>query len=258
MQEAAKKYVDKSNFYIEYLHWNNNGILDGFMDEKNNMYLLNDNYDKREAVCRKLFEMYHTDDFVWSNQSYTKMAVSIFQMISGKIQESSYNVRTQRILDDYAPRALQWCLPVTFPKNMVNFDICKCYPSVLLNNEYKIPVYDIHNIIEPFKWAGDLDQIGEFYLDETVLSIHGNPIKIEAGFYNSNLVSFLVQEFKMPLSQIKWQIITKKYLAPGTFKEFIKFVFENFSESDAKIMANSFIGELGRRYNKNKHWFHKH
>ena len=255
MQEAAKKYVDKSNYYIEYLHWNNNGVLDGFMDDKNNMYLLNDNYDKREAVCRKMFEMFHTDDFVWCNQSLTRMAVSIFQQISGRLQESSYNVRTRRLLDDYSPRALQWCLPVTFPEKMSNFDICKCYPSVLLNNDYKIPVYDIHDVVVPFKGAYELNKIGEFYIDETVVSIHGNPIKIEAAFYNSNLVQFLVQEFKLPLTKIKWQITTKKYLAPDVFKKTIKFFFDNFSESDAKIMANSFIGELGRKYNKTNSGF---
>ena len=255
MQEAAKLYCDKSNYYIEYLHWNNNGILDGFMDEKNNMYLLNDQYDRREAICRKLFEMYRTDDLVWSNQSFTRLAVSIFQRISGSIRESSYNVRTRQILDDYSPRALQWCLPDTFPKNMVNFDICKCYPSVLLNNDYKIPVFDIHDVVVPFKGADELNKIGEFYIDETVVSIHGNPIKIEAAFYNSNLVQFLVQEFKLPLTKIKWQITTKKYLAPDSFKKTIKFYFENFSESEAKIMANSFIGELGRKYNKTNSGF---
>ena len=55
MTVAIKKYVEKSNYYVEYLHWNNNGILDGFMDDKNNMYLLNDNYDKRETVCNTPF-----------------------------------------------------------------------------------------------------------------------------------------------------------------------------------------------------------
>ena len=34
MPVAVKKYVEKSNYYVEHLHWNNNGILDGFMDEK--------------------------------------------------------------------------------------------------------------------------------------------------------------------------------------------------------------------------------
>ena len=255
MQEAAKKYCDESNFYIEYLHWNNNGILDGFMDERNNMYLLNEHYDRREAVCKKLFEMFRTDAFVWSNQSFTRLATSIFQQIGGKIKESCYNDKTKQILDDFSPRALQQCTTDEFPKNVVNFDVCKCYPSILLNNEYKIPVYDIHDVIVPFAGVHELDKIGEFYIDESFVEIEGNPVKIEAGFYNSFLVQFLVQEFSLPLSRIKWQITTKKYLVPETFKKTIQFYFENFAEHDAKVLANSFIGELGRKYNKTNSGF---
>ena len=138
---------------------------------------------------------------------------------------------------------------------MVNFDICKCFPSILLNNEYKIPVYDIHDVIVPFKGVDELDKIGEFYIDESFVEIHGNPVKIEAGFYGSFLVQFLVQEFGLLLSKIKWQITTKKYLVPDTFRKTMKFYFETFSEHDAKILANSFIGELGRKYNKTNSGF---
>ena len=255
MQEAAKLYCDKSNFYIEYLHWSNNGILDGFVDERNNMYLLNEDYDKRKTVCEAMFEKFKTDAFIWANQSFTQLATSIFRQIGGKIPESCYNDKTRQILDDFSPRALQQCSTDDFPTDVDNFDICKCYPSVLLNNEYKIPVYDIHDVIVPFAGENELDKIGEFYIDESVVKIHENEIKIEAGFYSNILVQFLVQEFGLPLSQIKWQITTKKYLEPSTFEKTIKFYFENFAESEAKIMANSFIGELGRKYNKTNSGF---
>ena len=182
MQEAAKLYCDKSNFYIEYLHWSNNGILDGFVDERNNMYLLNEDYDKRKTVCEAMFEKFKTDAFIWANQSFTQLATSIFRQIGGKIPESCYNDKTRRILDDFSPRALQQCTTDDFPTDVVNFDICKCYPSVLLNNEYKIPVYDIHDVIVPFGGEDELDKIGEFYIDESVVEIHGNEIKIEAAF----------------------------------------------------------------------------
>ena len=197
-----------------------------------------------------LFERYQTDDFIWSNQSFTKMATSLFHQISGKLQESTYNVHTRQILDDFSPRALQWCSPDKIPKDLVNIDICKCYPSILLNNEYGIPVYNIHDTIVPFKGKEELDKSGEFYLDETVVYISGAPIKFEAGFYSSHLIRFLVKVLEMPCSCIKYQITTKRTHAPGTFKRYIKHLFDNFPESEAKILANSFIGELGRKYNK--------
>ena len=34
MKEAINMYSRSENFYVEFLHWNNNGILDGFIDHK--------------------------------------------------------------------------------------------------------------------------------------------------------------------------------------------------------------------------------
>ena len=83
MNAAIDTYVNTSGYYIEYIHWNNNGILDGFIDRRRNMYLLNDEYDTRKVICDKLFDRYKTHDFKWTNQSYTSMAASIFKQING-------------------------------------------------------------------------------------------------------------------------------------------------------------------------------
>ena len=59
----------------------------------------------------------------------------------------------------------------------------------------------------------------------------------------------------MPISQIKYKIVIKRALKPDTFSEFIKFIFDNLPESEAKRIANSFVGELGRKYNKTNQGF---
>ena len=159
------------------------------------------------------------------------------------------------MLDEYYPRALQWCTTDDIPEDVISIDIAKCYPSILLNNKHEIPIYSIHDVIEPFDSKDDLKKCGEYYIDETVLDIYSNPIKIEAGFYSSNLVSYLVDILNMPLSQIKHKIVTKRALKPDTFSEFIKYIFDNLPEGEAKKIANSFIGELGRKYNKTNHGF---
>ena len=255
MKEAIDLYSRKENFYVEYLHWNNNGILDGFIDHKKNMYLLNEEYDTRKTICDKLFNIYKTHDFKWTNQSYTSIATSLFKQLNGYISESSYNVNTRQMLDEYYPRAFQWCTTDDIPEDVISIDIAKCYPSILLNNKHEIPIYSIHDVIEPFDSKDDLKKCGEYYIDETVLDIYSNPIKIEAGFYSSNLVSYLVDILNMPLSQIKHKIVTKRALKPDTFSEFIKYIFDNLPEGEAKKIANSFIGELGRKYNKTNHGF---
>ena len=56
MRDAISLYSTNKNLYVEYLHWNNNGVLDGFIDHNKNMYLLNDEYDTRKQICDRLFK----------------------------------------------------------------------------------------------------------------------------------------------------------------------------------------------------------
>ena len=111
------------------------------------------------------------------------------------------------------------------------------------------------DVVEKFFCKNDSRRCGEFYIDEYVLPNFKAPIKIEAGFYSNALVSFLVDELNMPVSQIKYKITTKKALKPDTFKDYIEYIFNNFKESEAKKMANAFIGDLGRKYNKTNYGF---
>ncbi|XP_068723522.1 uncharacterized protein [Montipora capricornis] len=255
MNDAVNLYSTNTNFYVEYLHWNNNGIFDGFIDHKKNMYLLNEEYDSRKSICGRLFDIYKTHDFKWTNQTYTSIATSLFKQLNGFIPESSYNVNTQQMLGEYYPRALQWCTTDEIPDDVVSIDIVKCYPSILLNNKHEIPIYTIHDVIEPFNCKSDLNLCVEFYIDETVLNNYTTPIKIEAGFYSFNLVSYLVDTLNMPVSQIKHKIVTKKALKPDTFSEYIKYVFDTLPENEAKRIANTFIGDLGRKYNRTSQGF---
>ena len=255
MKTAVDIYSKNESFYVEYLQWNNNGVLDGFIDHKKNMYLLNEEYDTRKTICDKLFNTFKTQDFKWTNQSYTSIATCLFKQLNGYIPESSYNVKTRQMLDDYYPRALQWCTTNDIPNNVINIDISKSYPNILLNNTQEIPIYSIPDTIEPFNCKSDLRLCGEFYVDETILYNYKIPLKIEAGFYSSNLISYLVETLHMPVSQIKYKIVTKRALKPDTFREFIKYIFDNFPESEAKKIAVSYIGELGRKYNKTNHGF---
>ena len=250
MMQAIDAYINSTCYYVEYLHWNNNGILDGFIDHRNNMFLLNDEYDIRKSICDKLHDLYKTHDFKWHNQTFTSLATALFRQTCGYLPQSTYNVHTRDTLDDYYPRALQWCTTEDIPDDVINIDISKSYPNILLNNNTPIPVYSIHDVVEPFQCISDLRQTGEFYLEETILYNYNTPLKIEAGFYSAGLVRYLVEELTMPTQQIKYKITTKKALKPDTFKPFFKHIFETFSENEAKRLANSFIGDLGRKYNK--------
>lgn len=131
---VIEEYIIRSNYFVEYLHFDNNGRLDGFLDHKN-MYVLNNENDTRKQICEQLFSMYRTNDFEWRNQSYTSLASSLFKHMRGYLPESQYDTKTREVLDDVYPRALQWCSTDPRPDNLVRLDISKCCPIILIENK---------------------------------------------------------------------------------------------------------------------------
>ena len=87
MSQAIDAYINKTNFYVKYMHWDNNGILDGFIDHKQNTYPSNNECDIRKSICDKLFNKYKKHDFKWSNQSYTSIASSLYKHMCVYIPE---------------------------------------------------------------------------------------------------------------------------------------------------------------------------
>lgn len=59
----------------------------------------------------------------------------------------------------------------------------------------------------------------------------------------------------MLASNVKLCITTKKTLKLDTFRNFMIHIFDTFTEAQAKLLTNSFIGELGRKYTRTDHGF---
>ena len=68
-------------------------------------------------------------------------------------------------------------------------------------------------------------------------------------------MSYLVHTLTMPLMNVKYKLVTKRAFQPDAFKKLMKYVFDTFPESDAEKLIVSFIGELGRKYNRINHGF---
>ena len=259
VEEAINIIVEKFEVNIEYVHWSNCGKLDRFIDHRKNMFVLNDDYDNRKRICDKLFDAYRVEDFKCKNQTITKLASSLFKRQNGYLPESSYNSKVRDKSDKFEPRALYYCDPKYLKEDhqpqYKYFDIRKSYPNILLKNDQPIPVYSIHDNIEKFNSIHDLEKTGEFYIDEVILDKYGCDLKIEAGFYSSNLVKYLIHVLKMKPSNIKYKLIIHRVLKPDTFKNFIEYIFDNFDQKEAKSMTNSLIVDLGTKYNKINHGF---
>lgn len=166
--------------------------------------------------------------------------------MNGYIPESSYNNKTREILDRFYPRALQWCSFGDISEGLVNIDISKQFPSILINNSVNFPHYTMHEVFEKFNGKqSELDNNGEFLIDEFMIQKFGQKIPIECGVYHVSLIEYLINELGMPLSHIKYKLIAKHEIEADTFKKFMLYLFNNFPEAHAKKLANSLIGDLG-------------
>ena len=63
VRKAIIDYVRDTKFYVEYIHYNNNGQLDRFLDHNNNMYVENNEYEIRKQICESLYKTYNIHDF---------------------------------------------------------------------------------------------------------------------------------------------------------------------------------------------------
>ena len=59
----------------------------------------------------------------------------------------------------------------------------------------------------------------------------------------------------MPISNIKYKLVAHHGFKANTFKDFMLYIFNNFPEAQVKKLANSFISDLGRKYNKHDFGF---
>ena len=61
VKEAISTYSLTTGYYTEYLHWNNRSVLDGIIDRRGNMIVLNEvrlHVNDRKATCDKLIGIY--------------------------------------------------------------------------------------------------------------------------------------------------------------------------------------------------------
>ena len=142
------------------------------------------------------------DDFDGCNQSLTALASALFRQQVGYLAESSLTLEledTWRLLSE----GLTVLLDRRNAWRCGKYRYLQVLPTCVNQQRQPVAVYSIHDTVEPFRCKNDLRHCGKFYIDETTFNNYGLPIKIEAGFYSSNLVNCLVDFLKMPTSQIK-------------------------------------------------------
>lgn len=107
------------------------------------------------------------------------MAKSLFKSMHGFLPTLSYNKRMRDLLDRLYPKAIQWC------------------------SSDPEPIYTIFDDIRKFN-DNHLREDGEFYIDEIVIEIFGQKIRLENGFYHCSLINYLLTKGLIKRDSIKY------------------------------------------------------
>ena len=198
----------------------------------------------------------------------TKIGNSIFEVLYGHITKSSYCEETVKTMNTHSPNALIQAYvhrnadyeltPLALSviqeaciDGSSTYDIGKCYSSILYEGAYDIPIYTIHDAIEPYE-NGPVE-CGEYFLQGVTLPLptyNGEKITIPNAFYSYALVRKLFDYGYIENKNITHQIIAKRKLKGDTFKDFTSYCYNTFGDKVGKQLVNRFIGSLGSKTDK--------
>ena len=245
--------IKETGYIIEQFNFRSQSNISAFVHPISNKLIMeNNNYQIRKTICDKAFEIYKNDDFKFMNQSITKLSMSLFKIICGKIPKSTYNQLVLNTLDEYSPKPITKGYSEEFNKyNSLGFDICKCYSSILYNNNMNIPIYNIFCDLQDYD--GRKIICGEYFIDNVIIEKYkgsDKPFIIYAGLYSWNLIKYLIDNKLMKRNKIKKMLLPCAELPFEHLKLFVETIYNSFEEDSAKQIINMFIGNMGTKYNK--------
>lgn len=215
---------------------------------KNQILSAGEDYGNRKMVCDKEFAENNLADFKFLNQGFGQIARAIFENKFGVIPQSDYSPDLKMILKDYPTLPYRMCTDKN-AKNAKSIDIHKCYSSILFNNKYDIPIHSGFDVIEKFN--GEI-VAGQYYLDRTVYAGVDGSIKISKGWYQYELVQYLIDIKVLRMCDITYQLKARGVLKASTFKVFVEYVYNTYDSKVAKNLVNMLVGCFGSLYYRNE------
>lgn len=127
-------------------------------------------------------------------------------------------------------------------KGTQKIDMVKCRRNILLNNEYKYPVYSVMDKPEVFN--GDL-RCGLYYVDtENVFPFRGS------GWYLLPIIEYGLDNNIITKDNIKYEFKPSKTLPSNYFVKIVDYLLDKTKNTSmGKNIINSFVGICGRTKN---------
>ena len=255
VEKAATDYVMHNNsILVPACMKIKEGKITSFITDNGLIFQSNYNYENKMKICKTLKDKYNCDNFTFKNQTLSTVANELFKIVIGSIQKSQYLEETLDSLDKFNIKPLQNSF-ITNERDLVQTDLCidlnSCYPNAILHNTYDYPIFTIINEIVAYDGSEIL--CGLYLIDDIVIE------KLNNLHYPKQWVSYIVVQFMLENELIQKSSILQFLKATNKLEakhmsKYMKTLMETIPRStfgdDAKDMANSFIGCLGKKYSK--------
>ena len=227
-------------------------------------------YKERKAVLEREFAERRSGDgtspssklmdFMWSNQSWSKIGKDMMRHEVGILKESTYSPDYMQVLDNYGLHPYIVDLTLTSESRAflvgsdgsnrnTSLDIKRDYPSILIKNRVDFNVFHHMDEIRPcnFSKIGDL-RPGEYYIRNDFYMADGT-IFVSKGFWPLVLVLYALKHHYIALSDLTYCILASQVLKHDCFKKFCLDTIAKYPTA-SKALLNHWIGDFGKQYNK--------
>ena len=252
LKEIAVKVMKNTNTNISSWKIFNHKVVGFKHPIKDQMFSAGEDYDNRKMVCDNEFAENSLADFKFVNQGYGQISRAIYENRFGLVPTSDYSPDMRMILKDHATVPYRMCKDKN-AKNAKSIDIHKCYSSILFNNKYDFPIHSGFDVIEPCQLK-NVEEIvaGQYYINRTVYAGVDGSIKVSSGWYQYELVTYLIKVGVVKLSDITYCMKARSILKASTFKPFVEYVYSKYDSKVAKNLVNMLVGCFGSLYYRNE------
>lgn len=209
-------------------------------------------YASRKQICEKLHDLIPSHHFKFKNQSYTQLANEYFKIKYGDFgMMSQYNDETLKITDNFGTCPI---IRTLTHRNMQMdydhaFDIRSCYPNAVKDMEDDYPVF---GLLDVFKEYNNEDIVMGEYLVKSFKIEKFSGLDIQKQIMSYQLVQYLLDNEFIQKSDILLFRKASFGIKCKTLKKFMTDIMDAFPRDKygdhAKLLCNSFIGGLGRKY----------
>jgi len=264
LSEVIANVALKTQFLTHNMSFSGNRVVCFEHPVTKTIYISAEDHDQRVETCKILHNEFPCTEFIFKNQSFSRLASSYFDIRYGNIErQSECSPVVMAIFENYRikPYTTQFTheLNALQMSQLQSFDVSRCYTSVLINNS------DYYNVFSPFdgpvKFDDNLNFVpGEYYVNKDFF-FGGGTIKIALGWYPWVLIKYAIENGHINRNDITYYIKASYLLAAGTFKMFAEDTIGLFNDSSrdpnanklegsatAKSMVNHFIGGLNLQY----------